>query len=366
MRVLVMGNNDHMGGLIVHYIILSKYLRKAGHDILCINVNDTGATLFNDVNVEEIVISYKPASVLQKAKKYIQLRKAIKAAKAFKPDIFIATGYGHGYAMVATALPRSAFKLFEEVHFEPHGVPLKLKMVDCFDAVAPQTQGMIEIFKKNISTKKLVAYLPCFSKEYNVPGFQKIPSVQSGIRLAYFGRLAGNKGIRQFVSATYELFQNDQLLLDIYGKGPEGVTIQEEIDNRGIQSKINLKGFYEDAEFPALISSYHGIIIPSLDTEGLPLILIEAMRFGRPVLCTTTGAMPEVGMINKEGMVVSEKEPQYLRNNLNLFVEKIRNNNFSAGSIHTIYKDHFSNEAFWQVWEQMLNDPKTYFAKKIS
>jgi glycosyltransferase involved in cell wall biosynthesis len=361
MKIVVMGNNALMGGLIVHYKVLCKYLRNSGHDLLLINVNSSNTSVFEDDEITEISVPYITNSFALKLKKYFRLRKACKIAKAFSPDLFIATGYGHGYSMVAAALPSSTYKFFEEVHFEAHNIPLKLKMVKVFDAIAPQTEGMIEVFKKNVSADKPVAWLPCFSKEYESNSFKDLPPVDGTIKLAYFGRLEWNKGIKQFVSATKEIFKNSDIVLDIYGKGSEAESLQKIIEGEGLKQKVKMKGFYKDEDFSSIIGACHGVVIPSVDTEGLPLVVIEAIRYGRPILCTTTGAMPEVAGINKEGMIVSGKNAEQLVKNLEVFVQRIKAEGFSAQGIHQVYKNYFSNSAFWKVWEEMLKNPKVYF-----
>lgn len=365
MRILIMGNNDSSGGgLIVHYITLVQYLQKLGYDIMCININDNSNFIFKNKNIVEINIPYKPLLLKDKLIKFISLRKAIAKAKAFNPDIFVAAGSGYGYAMIAKALPDAIFKIFEEVHFEAVADPLRMKMINCFDAIAVQTKGMIVPFLKNVSSSKPVAVLPCFSKEYAVKGFEPIPAVQKNIRLAYFGRLAWNKGVKQFIKGTNEIFKNNpDIILDIYGRGPETNAIQVEINSHNLENQIHLKGFFEDAEFPALISSFHGIILPSIDTEGLPLILIEAMRFGRPIFVTSTGAMPEVAAINTHGIIISEKDAASLAKNLSIFIDNIQQEKYNAFTIHDIYEQYFSNDIFIKTWIAMLENPIKYFSK---
>lgn len=361
MKIVVMGNNALMSGLTVHYIVLCRYLRKAGHQLLLINLNDDEAKIFDVKEITEFSIPFKPNSIFSKINKYFRIKKACKIAKAFEPNLFIATGYGNGYCMVASALNDSTFKFFQEVHFDPKNVALKIKMVHIYDATATQTQGMVEVFKKNISNKKPVSYLPCFSKEYKLNKIHPINYAEPPIRLVYFGRLEWNKGIKQFIEATYQIFKNKSLNLEIYGKGSEENAIKKLIANKGLQDKIFVNGFYEDEEFENIINNCHGVIIPSVDTEGLPLVVIEAMRYGRPILCTDIGAMPEVAEINYKGMVVSGSRSQQLVENLKLFLNRIEQKAFSAEEIHNIYSAHYSNSAFWEVWQQMLNNPHGFF-----
>lgn len=362
MKILVMGNNDHMGGLIIHYTTLVRYLYNSGFEIFCISINDKGAKVFAKEDVSEVIIPYKPANFIQKLNKYIKLSRAITKAKAFKPDIFIATGLGNGYAKVANCLPKSTFRLFEEVHFDAGADKLRLKMVNSFDAVAPQTYGMIEQFKKNVSGAIPVNHLPCFAKDFQDYTIKDIPGINNEIRLAYFGRLAWNKGLKEFINATSGTFKNNSsLVLDIYGKGPEIEIIKKEIANHDLQDQIKLKGPYEDSNFPEIIGGYHAIIIPSIANEGLPLIVLEAMCFGRPIFTTEIGAMPEIAKVNREGMLISSIDSKQLSINFHSFLEKITEGSFNAKAINGVYKENFSNEAFYNTWLSMLKNPVSYF-----
>jgi len=364
MKLLVMGNNGHLGGLSVHYTTLVDYLAKQDIELFCIHINDKNEKIFNNGKIGEVVVPYQPKTIGDKIKKALRLYKAGRQAKKFAPDVFVAASLGYGFAMIASKLPSSTYKIFEEVHFEAERDRMRLKMLEEFDAVATQTLGMTIPFKANVSDEKPVYYLPCFSKEYDADGFKPIPPVEADIRLGYFGRLAWNKGIKEFIEWTSPVFKaNKHIKLDIFGGGPEKENIQKAIDQYGFGDQIALKGFYSDEGFPDQIASYHGVILPSIATEGLPLILIEAMRFGRPVFTTTTGAMPEVGGINKEGMIVSEKDAAAMAQNFSTFIENLLNNKYDAGYINNIYEKNFSNKAFMEVWMQMLHDPKSYFVK---
>ena len=362
MKILIMGNNDHVGGLIVHFLVLCDHIKESGHELFIININDHGKKQFNLDSIPEVNVPYKTISFIQKIKKYFILRNASKKVKKFDPDLFIATGYGHGYIMISKSLSSHTFKLFEEVHYEPHEIALKQHMVKHYDAVATQTYGMIDVFKQNISTQKPVAYLPCFSKPYVSQQVKPIPQSPS-LKLVFFGRLERNKGIRNFVEVTKDLLKKGKVKLDIYGKGSEQNGIENSIEKNNLGDYIALKGFYDDKDFPDIISSYHGVVIPSLDTEGLPLVVIESMRFGRPIFCTDVGAMPEIASVNTHGMVVSKKSPEDLKENLQIFLEKLKNNNFSAEKIFETYQNGFSNHAFWEIWQKMISNPSVYFNK---
>jgi glycosyltransferase involved in cell wall biosynthesis len=62
----------------------------------------------------------------------------------------------------------------------------------------------------------------------------------------------------------------------------------------GLHAHIHLPGFLAEPEFAALMASCRGLIFPSLH-EGFGMPILEAMVFGKPVLCSNVTSLPEVG-----------------------------------------------------------------------
>jgi glycosyltransferase involved in cell wall biosynthesis len=52
------------------------------------------------------------------------------------------------------------------------------------------------------------------------------------------------------------------------------------------------------------------------DTEGLGVVLIEAMTFGLPVVATNVGGIPDVVIDEETGILVPEKDPQAIKDAL--------------------------------------------------
>ena len=50
------------------------------------------------------------------------------------------------------------------------------------------------------------------------------------------------------------------------------------------------------------------------DTEGLGVVLIEAMELGLPIVASNVGGIPDVVMDGESGILVPEKDPQALAN----------------------------------------------------
>jgi glycosyltransferase involved in cell wall biosynthesis len=69
--------------------------------------------------------------------------------------------------------------------------------------------------------------------------------------------------------------------------------IQVEIKRLGLANRVQLLGFTDDADLPALYSGAALFVFPSL-YEGFGLPLLEAMACGVPVISSDASSLPEV------------------------------------------------------------------------
>lgn len=69
--------------------------------------------------------------------------------------------------------------------------------------------------------------------------------------------------------------------------------LREAAQRMGLGGWIVLAGYLSDEEFAALLQSCLAVIFPSL-YEGFGMPLLEAMAFGKPVLCSNVTSLPEV------------------------------------------------------------------------
>jgi glycosyltransferase involved in cell wall biosynthesis len=355
-----MGNNDHDGGLIVHYLSLVKFLKSKDFDIVCININDTGKKIFENEDVIEIIIPYNPKGIIHKFIKSVKLLKCSIKVRNINPDVFIATGLGHGYNLIASQLHNHTFKIHQEVIYDAKVDSLRNKVVKNFDAVAVQTMQMVANYKKNVSREINVSYLPCFTRRMSeILGVSKRKE-EGVVRLAYFGRLAHNKGLVEFIENVGSIFFNENIILDIYGKGRELNNIQSIVDKKFLNERIHLKGFYEDKDFSKLISLYDATILPSTYNEGLPLVLLESMFYSKPVFASRMGAIPELAEKN-EAIFLADLEENKQKEDFTRFIKLLKNNSFDLDMIKKVYETNFSNECFEEVWLKMLKSPRDYF-----
>jgi glycosyltransferase involved in cell wall biosynthesis len=111
--------------------------------------------------------------------------------------------------------------------------------------------------------------------------------------LVAIGRLSAEKGfemlLEAFAAARGQTGLQHQLLLA--GAGPLRELLQRRIGMLGLNQSVRLAGYVAGAD--RLLGHAAGFVMSSL-TEGMPLVLLEAMQWRVPILATSVGAIPQL------------------------------------------------------------------------
>ncbi|WP_374045207.1 glycosyltransferase family 4 protein [Pseudomonas donghuensis] len=128
-----------------------------------------------------------------------------------------------------------------------------------------------------------------------LPDAQALPERRHGDGrwlAGYVGRLSREKGPDLFLDALIPLCQrHPQLAAVMLGDGPERKALQARIDAAGLSERIRLPGYQTDMR--AWMARLDALVISSR-TEGTPMILLEAMQDGVPVVAFGVGGIPDV------------------------------------------------------------------------
>ncbi len=116
------------------------------------------------------------------------------------------------------------------------------------------------------------------------------------------GGLKPAKGHEYLLRSTANILRTHKdVKLLIVGDGPLRHYLDELAHNLGIDNSVLLTGYRKDV--PELLSAMDMFVLPSL-TEGLPIVVLEAMAANRPVIATAVGAIPKIITDNETGFLV--------------------------------------------------------------
>lgn len=101
-------------------------------------------------------------------------------------------------------------------------------------------------------------------------------------RVLAIGRLTYYKGHDVLIRAAAALPDSQVLIV---GTGEQRARLETLIQALGLGERVRLPGFQPEADLNALLASCDVLCLPSLErTEAFGLVLLEAMRFGKPVV----------------------------------------------------------------------------------
>jgi colanic acid/amylovoran biosynthesis glycosyltransferase len=123
---------------------------------------------------------------------------------------------------------------------------------------------------------------------------EHVPIDPSSRRLVCVGRLAEQKGQLLLVKAAAQLAAEGldfEILLA--GDGPLRPVIEEQIEHHGLTSQMRIGGWMSTEQVRAAILGSRALVLPSF-AEGLPVVLMEALALGRPVVSTFVAGIPEL------------------------------------------------------------------------
>jgi len=140
---------------------------------------------------------------------------------------------------------------------------------------------------------------------------------QSSKYFTFIGRLSEEKGIIRLI----EIFKKEkEIELKIIGNGPLKEYINNIIKNEKI-GNIEISGFIEGKKKYSIISNSMANIIPSICYENCPVVLIECLSMGVPVVVNNIGALPEFIKDGYNGYIYNSND----LNSLKKIVLKIYN-----------------------------------------
>jgi len=124
---------------------------------------------------------------------------------------------------------------------------------------------------------------------------KKLGIPQEAIVAVTVRRLVYKNGIDTLLeSAKIVIKKNAQVIYLVVGEGPDLDNIKSKVKQLGIEKNFILTGYASDEDLPLYYNAADFSILPSKSGEGLPLVGLEAMACGLPLLTTNVGGTGEI------------------------------------------------------------------------
>lgn len=129
----------------------------------------------------------------------------------------------------------------------------------------------------------------------------------------YFGRLSKEKGIRTLLEAQSRAPQ--ALPLKVVGTGPLKETLEKEF------SGVEFLGYKSGDELNDLVRNAAYVVVPSEWYENCSMVVLESMAFGKPIIGSRIGGIPEQIEDGKTGLLFEMGNARELAEKMTLLSE---------------------------------------------
>ena len=145
-----------------------------------------------------------------------------------------------------------------------------------------------------------------------VTGAEPAPLPWHPPRLLFRGRIAAHTRldvlIRAFAAAASA---HAGVRLQIAGDGTRLGAVRDLARSVGLDERIDFLGPVDGESVPGLLDGATMLVMSS-DFEGLPIVLLETARQGRPAVATAVGGVPEAVLHGETGLLVEPDAPDAL------------------------------------------------------
>jgi len=145
---------------------------------------------------------------------------------------------------------------------------------------------------------------------------QKFGLASDSIVCTAVGRLVPVKGYDILIEAMKRLAADiPNLVVLIVGEGEQKDDLQHQIEQSGLQGRVQLVGYYDRDAVLSIVKSSDIFAMPSR-YEGTPIALLEAAALGCPIVSTLAGGIPELVTDGEHALLVPPNDPQALSEGL--------------------------------------------------
>ena len=139
--------------------------------------------------------------------------------------------------------------------------------------------------------------------------------------LIFVGRLDTVKGVSILLSIMPKLInQYPEIELLLVGDGPSRSDLEKSVQENKIEKNVKFLGYRTPDEVSQLLSESQIFVLPSF-AEGLPVVLMEAMASGLPVVTTRIAGVAELVEHEDNGYLVHAGDTDSLYDSIKILID---------------------------------------------
>jgi glycosyltransferase involved in cell wall biosynthesis len=177
-----------------------------------------------------------------------------------------------------------------------------------------------------------------------------LPDEKRELMFGFVSRLSKQKGIPYLIQAFNQVVKDpgyaNRIKLQIVGTGDQEMEVRRMVKELELEAHVSLLGFRTD--IPEILASIDVLVLPSM-FEGFPMVILESLCAGTPVIASNVNGVPEVIQHHVNGLLVEPRNVEQLAESMKFYLdhpEKIIEHGKQGQSLvhHSFTKDVMMNK----------------------
>jgi len=370
MRIALAGHLTGQGGVQTHFRYLIDALLRDGHELLVItNFPVTREEFVQPGHFDRVRnLSFRTGSIKnlgdrQRMEKVKRFASVARAFRAFRPQVYYSVGTSWLATWLMAVAPRGTHRVFHEVmggtafSFPHNRRDCRQIIRFVADALMGQAPQVIANYKVNFGFGGPTTWMPAFPEPLEETSTLPEPPAPAPLdrplRACFFGRMVHHKHAHWLVQ-RWETLAPVLGELHYHGTGEELPLVQAHIAQNGLHDRVFCHGRYPGGQdYVNLLSSYDMLLLPTVGSEGSPLVLLEAMACGVPFVSIGVGGVGVYAEQNPDCIVV-ERAPDVFEEAVHEVARRYRAGEIDRGRLQRYYLERFSAETIRVRWREYL------------
>lgn len=284
---------------------------------------------------------YKSAALLLSLHNPILLKYVSRILKMERPDIVHIHNYGPMSIGVINVAKRFGCKVIQTVHgyyFEcPKGSlykrsgevcnsPLPIckiykkicqkTMLKCDSIIAISSYVKERLVKAGYSAG-IVSFIPNSINKITQPPIAE----PTGKEILFVGRMVKAKGVHVLIKALAKVKNacNEKLTVSLIGDGEHKTYFESLAQSYGVD--VNFLGRVSDRILEEYYNNAYFVVVPSLFSELFCIVILEAMSYGKPVIASNIGGIPELVLHGQTGFLFEPEDADALAKYIQILLD---------------------------------------------
>lgn len=180
-----------------------------------------------------------------------------------------------------------------------------IRRADAVTAISSSTEAMV----RRLHDRPVVRIPFGATVEPEAPTPPRPAVAGRPFRVLFVGRLVERKGVQHLLAAVARLREGREVEVDIVGDGPFRGRLEAHAAALGLGGAARFHGFVSRDELSRRFAESDVFVLPAVvdakgDVEGLGVVLIEALRYGTPVIGSAAGGIVDIVRDGETGLLV--------------------------------------------------------------